>query len=251
MSTAIQVENSGQAKETPNDDRATAELQKLKLEIESLKSKNKWEASIGRFLPIITALVAIGGFWITLHQFTVQQKNRETERETDQAQKEAERNERQRLRDVEDKRRSDEQKQREADRDLALANEIKKSNETREQEFKKPFWQKQIDLYFEASEAVATLANSTNAAEKEKAEQKFWRLFYGPLVMVEDAKVERAMINIRDYLIACKSDPGECRDYKLGRLSLALSSSCKESLGKSWRIKLEQLRGKYSDLSNR
>jgi hypothetical protein len=239
------------------DNRANAELQKLLLEIEGLKGRNSWEAKVGRFLPIITALVAIGGFWFTLHQFSMQQEDRENVRAAEQEKAGKDREEREILRDREqrdrnerreqrDKERYEDQKLREIDRDLAMANEMTKSNDAREMEFRRPFWEKQINLYFEASSAVSVMANSTDISEKRKAEEKFWQLFYGPLVIVEDANVEKAMIAISTHLNDCRADPDSCQDYRLKNLSLSLASTCKESIGRSWKIKLEQLKGKYT-----
>lgn|GEM_PF-2750409 len=44
------------------------ELAKLKLEIESLKKKNRWEI-IAQFLPLIATTLAVAGFFLTILQF--------------------------------------------------------------------------------------------------------------------------------------------------------------------------------------
>jgi hypothetical protein len=52
---------------------ADAQLEKLKLEIENLRTK-KWEDRISKFVPMVTALVAVIGLLITINQFTAQQR---------------------------------------------------------------------------------------------------------------------------------------------------------------------------------
>jgi hypothetical protein len=54
--------------------RATAELQKLNLEIEGLKRKHRWEAGVAVYIPLLTVLVAVGGFLFGIYQFQTQQK---------------------------------------------------------------------------------------------------------------------------------------------------------------------------------
>jgi hypothetical protein len=66
------------------------------------------------------------------------------------------------------------------------------------------------------------------------------------LVIVEDQNVERAMINVSNFLTQCRADPEECEDNKLKNLALELSSSCRQSIGESWKFKLEELKGKYN-----
>lgn len=56
-----------------NSKRAMAELRKLELEIEELRRGRTWEARIGRFVPIITALISIAGFMSGLLIFGLQQ----------------------------------------------------------------------------------------------------------------------------------------------------------------------------------
>ena len=64
----------------PELDMAQAQLKKLELEIEKLNYdvqnlgsiSNRVERVI-KFIPLITTLIAIGGFWFTVHQYNAQQ----------------------------------------------------------------------------------------------------------------------------------------------------------------------------------
>ena len=182
-----------------------AELKKRKLEIEDLESKNSRLERFIRYSSVLTTIIAVIGLILGQYQSYLQQK----------------------------------------DRERAVALERERDNTLREQEFRKPFWQRRIDLYFDASDAVAKLANLKDGSEREKARERYEQLFYGPLVIVEDDKVAAAMVDIRTYLEQCDVDPKSYNRATLNGLSLALADSCRESIGESWQTKLESLKGKY------
>jgi len=146
---------------------ADAQLQKLELEIkklsfdvESLGSKGFQVENIMRFIPLITVMIAVAGFWFTVHQYNAQQAA------------------------------GAKQQQQAADK---LASD-------REQALLKPVWDKRLELYFTASETAATIALSKDKADRDKAESKFMQLYAGPLIIVEDTGVEDAMIMFRKCL---------------------------------------------------
>ena len=127
---------------------------------------------------------------------------------------------------------------------------MRRSNETKELELRKPFWEKQLELYFTASEAVATIATSQDKETRSAAEAKFWMLYWGPLGIAEDAGmkqpedavVERAMVRFGN----CLSGVDTCDSKELKRRSLSLAHKCRESVGKSWEVKFADLQGKDS-----
>ena len=100
---------------------------------------------------------------------------------------------------------------------------------------KKPYLEKQIALYFDATSAVATLASSNDAARITDAEERFWTLYLGSLVMVEDSSVEGVMVEIGNCLRR------DCSQDDLKPLSLKLAKACRTSLGDSWQIKPDPL----------
>jgi len=57
-----------------------------------------------------------------------------------------------------------------------------------------PFLQKQLELSFMASETASRLATETDPNKWEEARLAFWRLYWGPLSIVEDGMVEAAMV---------------------------------------------------------
>ncbi len=68
--------------------KAKAELEKLELEVDELKRGGTWEGRIVRFIPIITAVISIGGFILGVIIFTDQQAREREAREQDRKSRE-------------------------------------------------------------------------------------------------------------------------------------------------------------------
>ena len=54
--------------------------EKLQLEIEGLKQKNAWDNSVGKWIPVITAVIAVFGFLGGIVGYVLQQRQLESER---------------------------------------------------------------------------------------------------------------------------------------------------------------------------
>ena len=61
--------------------------------------------------------------------------------------------------------------------------------------YRRPYWEKQLALYLEATSTAATLASTDDESAWNDARNNFWRLYLGPLCMVENAAVESAMVS--------------------------------------------------------
>jgi len=106
---------------------------------------------------------------------------------------------------------------------------------------KKPFLDKQLSLYFEASQAASQLATLPNGKNREQASIKFWELYYGQLSLVESPDVESAMDKFGEALRRYEKKESGLRE--LQQLSLKLSHACRDSLSESWGVSLEELTG--------
>jgi hypothetical protein len=103
--------------------------------------------------------------------------------------------------------------------------------ETRRIEATKPFLERQLKLYTEATQTAAILATSKKPEELDTANKKFWSLYWGELALVEDKKVEAAMVQLGRALEA--GSVGQ----QLRQHSLALAHACRDSLAESWGVK--------------
>jgi len=89
--------------------------------------------------------------------------------------------------------------------------------ETRRIEATRPFLDRQLKLYTEATQAAASLATSKKNEELVAATERFWSLYWGELALVEDKRVEAAMVQFGGALQ--QGSAGE----KLHTLSLELA----------------------------
>ena len=190
--------------------RSAAELEKLGLEIEKLRIEIASSAKLKRYdlalrlLPSLTVIVTVLGFGFSVWQYRADQKGKQAAAEQELAKESKERAER-------------------TQREL----------EAEQREFMKPLLEKQQALYFEASSAAATIASSSDARERARAVDSFWRLYWGPLAMIETTNVSGAMKKF-GY---CLTKEEQCDADDLQQRSLALSSALEESMLKTWNAK--------------
>jgi hypothetical protein len=187
-------------------ERQNLETEKLKLEVAALKRQSAEGRSWSNYLPLISVLVTVAGFGFGIYQYRAQQiQNRESQEQL--ARQESEARDRQAGRDKENAQRA----------------------------FMKPLLDKQLSLYFEASEAAATIAKTTDEGERKKATNNFWRLYYGPLVMVENTAVSGSMKSFG----FCLDGTEHCDENDLRDRALILATSLQKALLNSWNMKPE------------
>jgi hypothetical protein len=124
---------------------------------------------------------------------------------------------------------------------------IANSKAASEREYQKPFYDRQMTLYFDASRAAATLASSRNPNELRKASERFWQLYWGELCIVEDQQVESKMRDFGIVLSQVEKAPGRLtvqEQQSLRKPSYDLAQSLRDSLSKAWPVpgKLRGLR---------
>jgi hypothetical protein len=103
--------------------------------------------------------------------------------------------------------------------------------DTRRIEATRPFLDRQLKLYTEATQAAATLATSSSKEELAAARARFWSLYWGELALVEDKRVEAAMVQLGQAL-----ERGAI-GKDVAQLSLNLAHACRDSLADSWGVK--------------
>jgi hypothetical protein len=260
---------------------AEAQLEKLRLEIESLRHANYWGSSVGRWIPIATVLIAVAGFLGGIYQFNVSQNAAQQKLATDQeqaakklaadqqgaaaklaAEQHQAAEELVASQQTEARRLAAEQQissaklaseQQTESRRLAfeqrdnlnqLQHDLRMANEARSFELQKPYWEKQLELYFSAAEVAATIATTSDQDEKIKAERKFWQLYGGPLSILEDEltnsegrPVEKAMVKFGRCMkgSTCGSQHDECSPDEIHTRSLNLAHTIRSSVSKTWR----------------
>jgi len=113
---------------------------------------------------------------------------------------------------------------------------------------RKPFLEKQLDLCFQAVDAAGKLATETDPAEWEESRLHFWRLYWGPLSIVEDEAVERAMVEFGKRIPATAVGSLALPIKDLEGPSYDLAHACRDLVLKSWRIDLPNVKGRRSEM---
>lgn len=99
----------------------------------------------------------------------------------------------------------------------------------KEAEFRMPFWDVQLKLYFEATEITSKVASLPDGEDRDKATRRFWELYYGPLRVVEDSdNVSHAM----EVFGTCLRE--KCSQTKLQNHALDLADACAKSIAETW-----------------
>jgi hypothetical protein len=115
---------------------------------------------------------------------------------------------------------------------ITMVNTFRTQTETRQIEARKPFLDRQLTLYTEATKVAAIIATSDDPAQLATSRQRFLELYWGELSLVENRGVETAMVNFRNCLISKDA----CSKDDLQRASLNLAHACRESLAESWGV---------------
>jgi hypothetical protein len=109
--------------------------------------------------------------------------------------------------------------------------------ETRQLEARRPFLERQLTLYTEATQNAAILATSSDAAAIEKARQRFWELYWGELAMVENGGINVNKGGVESAMVLfgqCLNK--NCSQAELQPLALKLAHACRDSLADSWGV---------------
>ena len=99
-------------------------------------------------------------------------------------------------------------------------------------ESRRPFLERQLALYFEATKAAAQLSTLPPSPAWDKARQRFWELYWGELGLVEDAAVSGAMHGFGTGLKAFEAK--QLTQERLRSLALDLAHACRASLQDGW-----------------
>lgn len=103
------------------------------------------------------------------------------------------------------------------------------TTESRRIEATRPFLEKQLALYSEATCVCARIASSETPDGASVA--RFWELYWGELALVENRDVESAMVDYGNALQFMPEDRSELRHR-----SLRLAAVCRTSLARSWGV---------------
>lgn len=109
-------------------------------------------------------------------------------------------------------------------------------------EFEKPYYEKQMTLYFEISRVASTLATSHSEEERTKAYNRFLVLYWGEAYLVNNFEVERSMTHFYTQLVSSKDSVDRDDIEELQHLSYQLTRALRKSLSDTWPVPKGNLR---------
>jgi hypothetical protein len=118
-----------------------------------------------------------------------------------------------------------------------------KDAELRADEYKKQFWEKQMDFFAEACQATGTITHApVDSPEFKQATAKFEELYWGRLAIVESDDVAGQMVAFRDALgtlVSAKSNDEQAAAREtLQNISLDLAHQCRKTVSDSFKVNL-------------
>jgi hypothetical protein len=171
-------------------------IEKLRCEVDELKRASNWNRRFGQWVPLFGALLPALALLFAIRQFTVEQTA------------------------------SRQQLVRAAAADSVASERL----------FMRSILDQQLASYIEAASAAATLSSTSNDADRQKATDTFWKLYWGPLVMFESQEVTERMMAIK----GCLNRAPRCSENVLRDSSLALASALKREYLSASRLSPEQ-----------
>jgi len=109
-------------------------------------------------------------------------------------------------------------------------------SDVKTKEYQQPLWDAQVRLYFEVSDLAARLTNDVDYANWESDRRRFFELYWGSMILVEDEAVEKEMVQFGTRLHAFDPTSADASAEKdmagLREASHALSYACRDSINR-------------------
>jgi len=155
-------------------------IEKLRFDLNELRTGKPWHQVMIQYVPAVTALIAVAGFWWSLQRYQDDQRKIQVEQ----------------------------------------AAQSERDQEAREHEYMKPWLENQRDIYRRALSAAGLVANTENVDTRRKAAEEFWQLYHGEMILVETNGVKDAMIAFGKCLdgakLKCTADEINDLSHALG-----------------------------------
>ena len=183
-----------------SDDTAASEVQyrlrKLQLEIQELSYRTSWQRRLGGWAQLGSTLLPYLALIFTVYQFSLQQ---ELTRKS-------------------------------------IENQTQSQVEASNRAFMGPVIAKQADFYFETATAAAQYVSSDDPIVQKQAVNRFFALYWEPLVMLESQEVVKGMRAMK----FCMERPSRCSAPERQDLALYLASVLQQDYFRSWSLTPEQ-----------
>jgi len=99
-----------------------------------------------------------------------------------------------------------------------------------------PFASKRLDLCLQVTTDAANIVTTSDPKTKQQAVEDFWRLYWGPLGIVEDKDIAPALTQFGN----CLKEP--CKGQPLTTLAYAIAQKCRTAVSNSFSLNLHEVK---------
>ncbi|TFW72338.1 hypothetical protein C3Y98_04330 [Methylotenera oryzisoli] len=116
-----------------------------------------------------------------------------------------------------------------------------------EREYKKPFYEKQIEVVDELFEVLGDIDKVPSSEEKIKAAANFWIIYHGKSRTFLDSKMVRALEMPADYVAACINKVrkpkivSSCENFSASMSAVGFAKVAREQLSLGWKMSFDEI----------
>lgn len=116
-----------------------------------------------------------------------------------------------------------------------------------EREYKKPFYEKQIEVVDELFEVMNDIDKAQSPEEKIQAAVNFWMIYHGKSRTFLDSKMVKALDMPVDYVAACINKVrkpkiiGSCDNFTANMSSIGFAKVAREQLSLGWKMSFDEI----------
>lgn len=119
-------------------------------------------------------------------------------------------------------------------------------NDIKEREYKKPFYEKQIEVVGEVFNVLSSIDKAQSPEEKTQAAADFWIIYHGKSRTFLDAKMVKALDMPLDYVSACinnvrKPKIVSCENFTASMSAIGFADVARRQLSLGWKMSFDEI----------
>lgn len=120
-------------------------------------------------------------------------------------------------------------------------------NDIKEREYKKPFYEKQIELVDKIFDVLSEIDKAKTPEEKSRAAINFWMIYQGKSRTFLDSKMVKALDTPMDYVAACINKVrkpkiiSSCENFTASMSAVGFAKVAREQLSLGWKMSFDEI----------
>lgn len=116
----------------------------------------------------------------------------------------------------------------------------------KEREYKKPFYEKQIEVVEEVFNVLSEIDKASSSEEKIRAATNFWMIYQGKSRTFLDSKMVKALDMPADYVSACinkvrKPKIVSCENFTASMSAIGFADVARRQLSLGWKMSFDEI----------